>query len=136
MKNSTDGVEASFLLYLSALAVAFGVFVAVMYSLLQPTILPDAGVMEAHFRPKSISDWSKDMADRQRMEDAALEEARRANTAELPAATVEVKPREAKVRKEHSRKRTLISRAEPAAAKATPQPPQQFSSLLRSLFSF
>jgi hypothetical protein len=134
--RSTDGVEGSILLYLFALAVPFGLFVAVMYSVLQPTVLPNAGMIEDHVRPKPKIDWSVELADRQRMEEAAVEEARRANGQELPAASVHAEHREAGTQKEQTRKRTVISRRDPPPPGAPPPPPQQFVSLLRRLFSF
>jgi hypothetical protein len=134
--HSTDGVEGSFLLYLSALAVPFGLFVAVMYSVLQPTVLPKAGMIEDHIRPKPKIDWSVELADRQRMEEAAVEEARRANGQELPAASVKAEHRETGTQKEQTRKRAVVSRREPPRPGTAPPPPQQFGSLLRRLFSF
>jgi hypothetical protein len=131
MRN-TDGVEGSFLLYLFALAIPFGLFVALMYSLLQPTVLPNAGPGDYHLRPKAKSDWSVELAVRQRMEDAALEEARRANLMEPPTASAKAEPGEAGThRKKVARRR--VNRPPPGTV---PPPPQQFGSLLRRFFSF
>jgi hypothetical protein len=77
MKRNTDDIDVSILLCLSTLAAPFGVFVAVMYWLLQPTILPNFGVMMVNGRPKPTVEWSMELADRQRMEQGALEEASR-----------------------------------------------------------
>jgi hypothetical protein len=132
--RSTDGVEGSFLLYLSALAIPFGLFVALMYSLLQPTVLPNAGRgMADHLRPKAKSDWSVELADRQRMEDAAIEEARRANLVEPPpTASAKAEPSEAGMH----RKKTVSRRVHRPPPETVPPPPQQFGSLVRRLFSF
>jgi hypothetical protein len=138
MKRNTDDIDVSILLCLSTLAAPFGVFVAVMYWLLQPTILPNFGVMMVNGRPKPTVEWSMELADRQRMEQGALEEARQANDAVWLTAVAKSEPREVVAQKEPKRKQTeTVSRRQPSReVKNTPEPPQQFGSLLRRLFSF
>jgi hypothetical protein len=95
------------------MAAIFAVFAAVLYSLLRPMIIPNWDSSANDLRPKRAVSLMMTLADQQRMERAALEEAKLANNSELIAAEVEGEHAKVVARTEPKQKRTANSGRRP-----------------------
>src|SRR5215208_5691900 len=107
MKDNTEGVNGSVLLCLCMLFAPCGLFLAAgLYWLSQPTILSNPGLTALTVRAKPAMSWFLASEDQQRIEKAALEEAKEANDEELVAALAGREPRREFAQTEPTGKRT------------------------------
>lgn len=107
--NNEGSSDRAVLGYLLLIAAIFAVFAAVLYSLLRPTIIPNSDVSANDLRPKRAVSLMMTLADQERMERAALEEAKLANNSELIAVEVEGEHAKVVAGNEPKRKRTANS---------------------------
>ena len=112
MRNSDD-TSGIILLYLMMLAGPFGALVAVMFWLMQPTIIPNSGIMMAQRLTRPTIDGTVELAAREQMERAALEEARDANDADGPTSGLRPEPNPEVVQKPPKRPHNKIASRRP-----------------------
>jgi hypothetical protein len=107
MKDNTEGVTGSVLLCLCTLCAPCGLFLAAgLYWLSQPTVLSNPGLTALTLRPKPAISSVLSPDDQERIEKAALEEAKEANDEELVAALAGREPRGTFAQTEPTGKRT------------------------------
>jgi len=106
MKDNTDGLNGSMLLCLCMLFAPCLFLAAGSYWLSQPTVLSNPGLKALTLRPKPAISWFLSSDDQQRIEKAALEEAKEAKDEELVAALADREPRRTFAQTESTGKRT------------------------------